>query len=39
MVLKIGTNSDGKNQWIPLRIRINSDDGLSIGYKLDTTDG
>lgn len=32
---KIGTNSDGKNQWIPLRIRINDDDGLSIGYKLD----
>lgn len=29
----IGANSDGNNQWIPLRIKINDDDGLSIGYK------
>lgn len=29
----IGANSDGNNQWIPLRIRINDEDGFSIAYK------
>ena len=32
---KIGTNSDGKNNWIPFRLRMNDSDGLSIRYKWD----
>lgn len=30
---KVGANSDGTKQWIPIRIRMNNDDGLSLSYK------
>ena len=30
---KIGANSDGKEAWMPFRIRWNDDDGLTIGYN------
>lgn len=33
---KIGANSDGQNNWMPFRVRMNNEDGLSIRYKWDT---
>ena len=32
---KIGANSDGKNDWIPFRLKMSDSDGLSIRYKWD----